>query len=310
MLDMPAKTEQERPAAFIKAWRVAFRKDANDIASKINQPHRLITYLWSPNAEKDADDIASDLVVEVKQPRHLIAYLCPTNAADVLAEATPQSEDSFTILWVPRDTNSSDSTERYLEDWARGGNTAVVRAGVRTVRIFWNFSRALIYASAQNIDAALNAVIRFTVAQRATIALVADMGATWAAIEADTPLTHSVTARQQRKQSHVNEMTERATRMNAALLRITEALEQLDSSLEESSKRIYAELVLAGTLYDRLELLEDQVEFALEHYEIANTRLIEAKFAYREQRDAMIGHASQAAIILLLLYSLHQHLFW
>jgi hypothetical protein len=61
-------------------------------------------------------------------------------------------------------------------------------------------------------------------------------------------------------------------------------------------------------LYDRLELLEDRVQFALDHYEIINTRLGEARFAYREQRDAMIGHTTQLGIVLLLLYALH--IFW
>jgi hypothetical protein len=114
------------------------------------------------------------------------------------------------------------------------------------VRIFWNPCRALIYASSANVSSALDAVIRFTVAECDTIELEKEMDLTWAAIQADAPLTRSIIPRRQLKQPHVAAMTVTATDMKAKFLRIGRALEQLDPSLEASSKRIYAELVLAS----------------------------------------------------------------
>ena len=130
----------------------------------------------------------------------------------------------------------------------------------------------------------------------------------WTTMETDAPLTHAVTPRQQGSQKHVNEMTLSATRMKAQYLRLTQALEQLDPRLDETSKRIFAELILAASLYDRLELLEAPIQFALDQYEIANSRLIEEKNATKDRRDYIILFVFEALIILLLLYPLR--LYW
>ena len=83
------------------------------------------------------------------------------------------------------------------------------------------------------------------------------MKSTWASIEADAAFTHAVTARHQKRQRHVNEMTEIATRMKMVWLRVSRSLEQLDPALADPSKRLFAELVSAASLYDRVEMLED-----------------------------------------------------
>jgi hypothetical protein len=246
--------------------------------------------------------------IEVKSPRHVIGELRPIDIAAALAAATPQTDTSLTIIWIPPNGRDGIGIELDAELWLRGahvsGNGGVVRAGVRTVRIFCTPSRALIYASREHLASALDAVVRFTVAQRETIALEKEMDSAWAAIEVDAPLAHSISASQQKRQAHVDAMTVAATRMKAKFLRISQALEQIDPALEDSSKRIYAELVLAGNLHDRLELVDNPVQFTLDHYEIANTRLNEARFARKEQRDAMIGHVSQVVIVMLLLIPL------
>ena len=107
------------------------------------------------------------------------------------------------------------------------------------------------------------------------VALEATMKSAWASIEADADLTHAVTRRDQKRQRHVNEMTEIATRMKMAWLRVSRSIEQLDPALADPSKRLFAELVSAASLYDRMEMLDDPVQFALDHYEISNARLIE-----------------------------------
>ena len=116
---------------------------------------------------------------------------------------------------------------------------------------FCGTRRALIYASPGDIHFALDATCRFSLVQREALALEARMKSAWASIEADLVLTHSVTRRQQRRQRHVNELTETVTRMKVDWLRITNCLEQLDPKLPEASKRLFAELVSGAALYDR-----------------------------------------------------------
>ena len=66
---------------------------------------------------------------------------------------------------------------------------------------------------------------------------------------------------------------------------------------------MFAELVSAGALYDRMEIL-DPIQLALDQYELANTRLIEAHLAYKERVNAVVGYGFEAAIIALLSYQI------
>ena len=149
---------------------------------------------------------------------------------------------------------------------------------------------------------AIDAVLRFTIAERQTRALERQMTEMWSTINEHKSLVHAVKPRHQRFQNTVNTMTERATLMMAASLRLATALEQLDPALHGPSKRLYAELVLQGGLYDRLEMLEDPIEFAMDHYELANSRLIEAKTLITEIRiEALICVLLASELISFLL---------
>jgi hypothetical protein len=98
------------------------------------------------------------------------------------------------------------------------------------------------------------------------------MAATWPQIKAHRPLTHAVTRQQQRLRPQVSALTEQATGMKAMHLRLQTVLEQLDPTLSGTSKRMYADLAAAAALHDRTEMLEDPIQFALDHYELAIDR--------------------------------------
>ena len=95
-------------------------------------------------------------------------------------------------------------------------------------------------------------------------------------------------------------MTEIATRMRVTWLRVSRSLEQLDPALAAPSKRLFAELVSAASLYDRVEMLEDPVQFALDHYETSNTRLIETSLTRTERYSPIFGYRDRVIIMLLL----------
>jgi len=128
---------------------------------------------------------------------------------------------------------------------------------------------------------------------RRTVALEREMTAMWPQIDAYKALTHRVRRRQLGLQSKIDALTERATTMSVDLMRLQTALEQLDPKLTSGSKRLYAELVLQAGIYERLEMLEDPIDFASEHFELANTRLIEA-------RNALTGFYLEALIVVVL----------
>ena len=281
MLDVAAKNID--PTIHAQAWRVEFVED--------------------PDASADGVE-----TIEIAEPRKVTAALAPLDASVALEQAEPEPAGGLTVVWLSSGVKTPAAIEREADEWLRAGGArrreANVRADVRTVRVLWGENRALIYASPGDIRLALDATIRFALVQREALALEATMKSAWASIDADSALTHSVTRRHQKQQRRVNEMTEMTTRMRADWLRIANSLEQLDPTLAEASKRVFAELVNGAALYDRMEMLEDPIEFAMNQYELANTRLIEANLAYKERINAFVGHVFEVAIIALLGYQI------
>ena len=281
MLDVA--TRNVDPTIHAQAWRVEFVED--------------------PAAPADGVE-----TIEIAEPRKVTAALAPLDASVALEQAEPETAGGLTVVWLSSGVKTPAAIEREADEWLRAGGArrreANVRADVRTVRVLWGENRALIYASPGDIRLALDATIRFALVQREALALEATMKSAWASIDADSALTHSVSRRHQKQQRHVNEMTEMATRMRADWLRIANSLEQLDPTLAEASKRVFAELVNGAALYDRMEMLEDPIEFAMDQYELANTRLIEANLAYKERINALVGHVFEVAIIALLGYQI------
>lgn len=239
--------------------------------------------------------------IEIAEPRNVTALLAPLAPADALALAGPQPAGALTVIWMPPGANIPGTIERDVDEWMRGAGVerkeANVRAEVRTLRVVWGESRAVIYANERDLCFALDAIVRFSVAQREALVLEATMKSMWASMEPDAALTHALTPRDQQKQPHVNEMTQVAARMKMAWLRISRCLEQFGPALGDPSKRLFAELVSAASLYDRVDSLEAPVQFAVDHYEICNTRLIDMNLAREERLSSIFGYG----IIILLL---------
>ena len=263
----------------------------------------LDTRAWRVVFEERADAGDHETIV-IKEPRDVTAILTPIDEKELVGSLTPRDRDAFEIVWSPSTVGNPDA-ERLAETWFDRGTTPsrrpIVRAGTRTVRAFWCEGRALIYCKAAQLHDALDAVVRFTLTERETVTLERAMKAVWASIDEDRSLTHAVTGREQKRQEHVNEMTELVVQMRSVQMRVETALEQLDPMLAEPSKRLYSELAMAAGLYDRAPWLSEPVEFASDHYELANTRLIEAKNAASDRKHSLIGHVLESAIILLLL---------
>jgi hypothetical protein len=274
-----ALTQKEQKVVAARAWRVFFDR-----------------------REEGAE------MISVREPRNVAVVLKPIEPQEALAQSAPAEDGSLDLIWMPPGANFPPNVEREAESWLDDAATSLrrypVRAGIRTVRVFWHDSRALLYANPEQVNDAIDAIIRFTATERELSALETAIAANWATIDADATLTHDVDRSDQRRQPHVNEMTERATRMQMSRLRVERALEQLDPRLVESSKRLFAELSLAAAQHDRLDQIDEPIQFALDHYELANTRLIEAKNASKDRAHMMVGHALEVVIVLLLLAEL------
>ena len=243
--------------------------------------------------------------IEIAEPRNVTALLTPLALSAALRQTLSQADDAVIVVWLPPSVDRASTDERDVDQWIRGAGEkrkeAMARADVRTMRVVWDENRAVVYASQRDIHSALDAIVRFSIALRESLALEAAVKSEWPSIEANVDLTHAVTRRDQRRQPHINEITESAARRKIAWLRVSRSIEQLDPALDEPSKRLFAELVSGASLYDRMEMLDDPIQYALDQYELANARLTEASYARKELVHSIIGYV---VIIVLLVAQL------
>ena len=157
-------TQQEHVSLEAQAWRVDFQE------------------------RPSMGDLGS---VVIKEPRNVNAVLTPVDVKEALASGRTESDGSLTIVWMAPGVNTPSSIEYDVEAWMRDDANSVrqtpVRATIRTVRVIWHDSRALIYTTAEQLRDAIDAVIRFTVAERDVTALELAINSTWASLDANAP---------------------------------------------------------------------------------------------------------------------------
>jgi hypothetical protein len=236
---------------------------------------------WRISYETTAANDAAPPVAILREPCNRYAIAHEVEISDALAGSTPEDDESLLLVWLPRTASSAPGIANRVETWVHDGQREkqpVVRASIRTVLVLWTDSRAVVYATLDEFEAAVDAVVRFTMAARQIEALERQLAGSWSEVEAHVALTHALSSRGLRMQSEVNDMTEQATRMKVVYLRLLNALQQSGAPLSMPSKLLFSELALQAQLPDRLDLLDEPIQFLLDHYELSNTRLIEGRF--------------------------------
>jgi hypothetical protein len=242
--------------------------------------------------------------VVVREPRRMTVNTQAVAIDDLLSDSSNDGT-GLSVIWLPTGDGVPASLEKSVERWINevSATGPTVRATIRTSRVVWADKRALIYSAPDQWRDTLDAVLRFALMAWDTTQLEEQMKAVWAALNDHVPLSHAVSFRQVRLlQSRVSQMTEAVTRMRISFLQLQSAIEQTDLNLNSASKRLCAELILQAAIYDRLEVIEEPIQFALDHYELANTRLIEHKNAGNEYFYAAVITITllfQTAIIFL-----------
>jgi hypothetical protein len=256
----------------------------------------------------------------IKEPVNLLAFAEPIEFSDALTDTREFTNllgdrqtipadvrKPFLLLCLPPGSGLAADMETRMEAWIMEATSAPihpVRAGLRTSRVIWSSDRAIIYAAQEQMSDAIDAVLRFTVAARLAASLENEMNAIWPVLDEHARLTHAVSSKDQRLQPRINDATLRSTLMMSRLLRLEGSLEQVDPALTTGSKRLFAELVQQGALYERLEILEDPIEHAIDVCETANSRLTEAKFANRSFVVEQLIALFLAAELALMAYNL------
>jgi hypothetical protein len=253
-------SELRNPAMTAMCWRISF----------------------APAGSKGMPDSLS--FITIREPRHVFAIFEQENPDSVLSDSNARGKDDLLIIWLPRTAARSMELEMRAEEWVRGGARAeqpLIRASIRTVLVLWSENRAVIHADINDLQSSLDAVLRFTLVARETLALEQQSAAVWPEIESHLDLTHDISHRQLHLQSKVNSLTEQATRMNVICHRLNLAMQQFDRTLPTISKLLFSELALQANLEDRIETIEHPIEFFMDHCELSNDRLIDSRFNRR-----------------------------
>jgi hypothetical protein len=254
----------------IRTWRVTFSKKG---------------------APVDREDGSSAIVL--RDLAETVAVSRPIALADATGDGdNHRPVGALDIIWLPPSAGSTQDLEKRLETVGAEGRPPI-RASLRSTRVLWTDSCVLIAAAPDQLDDSLDAIVRFTFAERSMINLEREMTALWPEIDMAKTLTHSVGRRQLAQRRELDALTERAAELNVEFMRLESAIEQLDPRISTGSKRLYAELVLQAAIHDRLETLADPVDYADEIFERANSRLSEA-------RHARTGFYMEALIIAAL----------
>jgi outer membrane protein OmpA-like peptidoglycan-associated protein len=237
----------EKPVLSARAWRVTFRV---------------------PASEADFGSLVPDA------PRPLVAVREEFDVTEALDAASPETESTeFVIIWAPP---GATSVERRVESWV-GAQSPLLRASISTIRVVWSNNRAMFFCAPEPSESGYDAVVRFTVIMREAAALDEQMASVWRSMNEHVRFAVGSPAWSKRKE--INLAAKKAVETKMALLRTQTSLEQLDAKLASTSKRLCAEMILAANLHDRLEVMEDPLQFANDRYEIVNARLIESNYA-------------------------------
>jgi len=219
---------------------------------------------------------ASDEESLIKDAPHpVVATREEIKILDALSEADGDPDD-LVIVWAPP---GACEIEARAKNWIAAAPN-LVRASISTISVLWSKNQAVLFCAPELVEAGYDAIVRFTVIAREADSLQNRLSDSWRFIDANLGRLHASAPRVDRKS--VDARSEEIARLNMRLLTTQTALEQLDPRLDASSKRLCGELILAANLHDRLEMLEEPIEFVRNHYEVIQGRLHDSKLAMRE----------------------------
>lgn len=247
----------------------------------------------------------ADFELRIAEPADVFASGFALDPQALLQDPPREGAERLTVLWVAEGSASSIS-EAQRDAWLAAALNhdfpKPLRASMRGTRITFGPARALITGPHDVLNDALDALLRFAQVEGALQKLEHDVHGNWDAVAEDSPLLHEPGAIARERRPSVATRMQEAAGMKASFLRISLAAEQLDPRLTDASKRLFGELANAAAIYDRIEMLDDPVQFMLDHYEIILTRKDEMGARNEENHAAFWSHALEVVIILVLLY--------
>ena len=220
----------------------------------------------------------------------------------MLKETLSCSFNEFYFLFVQSGSVVPYEIQKTAEQWLSGQsvelNHSYVEFNWNSDRILWIPGKVLINGKLEHLNELLTAIINFSFYECGVRRLEKQLREDFITAISDVPLTHAVKAIDLQHQSHVNEMTCRVTLGRMQFIQIESNIGHGAVNLSGSAKRITSELALLAEIFPRLEILDDQLEYLEDLYELANDRLTEFKYF---RTEALIEWGIVALLVLELI---------
>ena len=192
------------------------------------------------------------------------------------------ASEGFHFLFLPDALSTMDlrrETEAWLDKINGMAETPAVELVATPNRIIWHRHRVVVLGEKNVSEEAFMALVEFGFFESELRKLESKLQDYFAICPRDICLTHGVGSSDLRRQAHVNKMTQQITSSRMEFLRLIPCFDKLYGRLTPHTKPIIGELTKKTRVWnDRIEAVDDQLEFLEDLYELANDRLTEFKY--------------------------------
>jgi len=206
-------------------------------------------------------------------------------------------KNEFYVLFIPKNSSALLDREQEIHAWI-GNGSSLVDLGDKNGRVRWKKSCLIVESSEEWMRNILPDLTEFVFHETALRNLEQTVASDLIKVKQDIHLTHGVTGKDLKKQPHVNERTVHATCLRMERLALEQKFYAPSSSL---SHGLPSRLIEQAGIEERLELLENQLEILEDIYELANDRLGEFSYFFKEAwLEIGIGFLLIAEVVIML----------
>lgn len=219
-------------------------------------------------------EAGSDVIKKFSEPEPSYAVKEPMPVEQLLKnENKANAPEEFHFLFLPDALSAMDlpKEESAIELFAKPN------------KIIWQPHRTVVSGGQNLPEEMFMALVEFAFLEGALRKLESKLNGYFGVCSNDIPLTHAVDSSGLRRQAHVNEMTRQVTSSRMEFVRLVPCFDHLYARLAPHAKQVIGELAKkTGVWNDRVEAVDDQLEFLEDVYERANDRLTEFRYFKRE----------------------------
>lgn len=168
---------------------------------------------------------------------------------------------------------------------------------VRSDRILWRPSLALVICNAERLNEILTGLVYFSYFVKQVARLEKELSDSWSEVRQDMRYIHQVDDQAFAEQPRINEKSRWSYLLRADYARIEPFIDTVPNYVPANARRIIQELATHTEILGRLKVLDDQLEVFEDTYELANDRILEYSY-YRGE------YKLEVVIIIVLLVEL------